>query len=95
MKIIGRAMAGTLESGDIMIVIDKGNNGVEIELSSIVEKQFGEQIRRVILETIKSVGVGNAKITANDRGALDCTIKARTMAACYRATKSTDYKWGE
>jgi citrate lyase subunit gamma (acyl carrier protein) len=95
MEIVERAMAGTLESGDIMIVIDKGNKGIDIELNSIVEKQFGEQIRGVILETLKSIGVKSARVSANDRGALDCTIKARTMAACYRAIKSTDYKWGE
>ncbi len=95
MEIVERAMAGTLESGDIMIAIEKGNAGIELDLTSTVEKQFGEQIRSVILETIKSAGVKNAKIIANDRGALDCTIKARVMTAYYRAVKSTDYKWGE
>lgn len=95
MEVIERAMAGTLESSDIMITIEKGDKGIEVELTSTVEKQFGEQIRLVILEAIKSIGVENVKVYANDRGALDCTIKARTMTACYRAAKYTDYRWGE
>lgn len=95
MEIVKRAMAGTLESGDIMITIEKGSKGIEIELTSTVEKQFGDQIRSVIKDALKSVEIENAKVIANDRGALDCTIKARTMAACYRAIKSTDYKWDE
>ena len=95
MEIVQKAMAGTLESSDIIVVIDKGEKGIEVELKSTVEKQFGSQIRKVIVETLKSIGIENAKVMANDRGALDCTIKARTLAAYYRATKSMDNKWGE
>jgi citrate lyase subunit gamma (acyl carrier protein) len=89
------ATAGTLESGDIMLSLDKGECGIEIELNSTVEKQFGDQIRAVITKTLMDLGATDVKVAANDRGALDCTIKARVMAAYYRATESKDYKWGE
>ena len=43
MKIQGTAIAGTLESNDVLITLSPAsNNKVEIDLSSIVKKQFGE-----------------------------------------------------
>ena len=48
MEIKNTAMAGTLESSDISITIEANDNGIEINLKSSVEKQFGKQIRRVI-----------------------------------------------
>ena len=95
MQIKITAAAGTLESGDIMISLEKGERSIEIDLRSAVEKQFGEQIREVITKTLTDLGATDVKVAANDRGALDCTIKARVLAAYYRATESKDYKWGE
>lgn len=95
MEIKKTASAGTLESGDILLMLEKGAGGIEIGLKSTVEKQYGEQIRRVITEALLDLGVKDAKITANDRGALDCTIRARVQAAVYRAAGSSEYKWGE
>lgn len=94
MQIKNSAFAGTLESGDIMISLEKGENGIEIDLNSTVEKQFGEQIREVIKKTLIGFNATDVKVVAKDRGALDCTIKARVMAAYYRAIGSTDYRWG-
>lgn len=95
MQIKSPASAGTLESSDIMVSLEKGEKGIEIHLKSTVDKQFGEQIREVIEKTLIELGAVDVKVVANDRGALDCTIKARVAAAYYRATGSTDYKWGE
>jgi citrate lyase subunit gamma (acyl carrier protein) len=88
-------MAGTLESSDIMVVIEpKKHTGIEIILESPVERQFGDQIRKVILDTLDELGVKSAVVRAKDRGALDCVIKARTQAAVFRAAGSKDYNWG-
>lgn len=95
MQIKTNASAGTLESGDIMISLEKGDRGIEINLKSTVLKQYGEQIKEVITKTLIDLGAENLKVVAIDRGALDCTIKARVMAAYYRAIQSADYKWGE
>lgn len=95
MVIRKQAMAGTLESSDIMIQLDRGENGIEIELKSAVMYQFGDQIRAVIRQTIADAGVTDVKVVATDRGALDCTIKARVLAAIHRAAESEDYKWGD
>ncbi|MEW9096435.1 MAG: citrate lyase acyl carrier protein [Clostridiaceae bacterium] len=87
------AKAGTLESSDIQIIIEPDNDGIDIELSSTVMAQFGEQIESVIRETLNSLGVKNAKILANDKGAIDPVIISRVHTAVYRSAQSTDFKW--
>ena len=48
-------------------------------------QQYGRQIEKVIRETLAELGVENAAVNAADRGALDCTVRARVSAAVYRA----------
>ena len=94
MEIIHSVTAGTLESSDIMITIEKRNSGgIEIDLKSSVMQQFGEQIKNVILGAVTDMGVENIYINAVDKGALDCTIKARVLTAIYRAAESKEYIW--
>lgn len=95
MQLIKTGMSGTMESSDINIVIAPSDStGIEIELQSSVEKQFGKQIKKVIEDTIKDHGVSNALVKAVDKGAIDYVIKARTETALYRAADSTDFNWG-
>ncbi len=86
--IICDAIAGTLESSDILIQIFcvEDEAGIEIHLESAVIYQFGEQIRKVILSELQAAGVKSAKVRAVDRGALDCTIIARMRTAISRAS---------
>ena len=88
---IKNAVAGTLESGDILIQIAPGD-GLQVELQSSVAAQFGRQIKAVITDTLKGLGVENASIKATDKGALDCTIRARVTAAVVRATGKDVWK---
>ena len=81
---IKNALAGTLESGDIVIQIAPGD-GLTIDLQSSVSAQFGRQIKEVITDTLKGLGIDNAYVKATDKGALDCTIRARVTAAAVRA----------
>ena len=85
------AVAGTLESGDIMIQIGPGE-GLKVELQSSVAAQFGRQIKSVITETLQGLGVTDAYVKATDKGALDCTIRARVTAAAVRATGKDVWK---
>ena len=87
-----QASAGTLESGDILIQIEPAQQGLEIELQSSVAAQFGRQIKAVITETLEGLGVNNAYVKAVDKGALDCTIRARVTAAAVRATGKDVWK---
>ena len=96
MELKKQAVAGTVESSDIMITIEPNDSqGIKIDLESSVEKQFGRQIRQVIQETADKLGLENATIIAVDQGALDCTIQARTIAAAYRAADETQFNWKE
>ena len=97
MELKKQAVAGTAESSDIMVTIDPvGGSDVAISLDSSVEKVFGDRIREVIADTLKSLGVTGVKVTAVDKGALDCTVQARTIAAAYRAAElDGQYDWKE
>lgn len=85
MKISKPAKAGTMESNDIYVMVQPNEGGIEINIESIVIKQFGKQIEKVIRETLDNLQVENALIVAKDRGALDYTISARIEAAIKRA----------
>lgn len=94
MEIITTAQAGTMESSDVIVRIEPAEKpGLEIHLTSSVMQQFGRQIEQAIRNTLEELGVENARVEAVDKGALDCTIKARTTAAAFRAAKRTDYDW--
>ena len=88
---IKNAVAGTLESGDILIQITPGV-GLQVDLQSSGAAQFGRQIKAVITETLTGLGIDNACVKATDKGALDCTIRARVTAAAVRATGKDVWK---
>ena len=88
---IKNAVAGTLESGDIMVQIAPGD-GLQVELQSSVAAQFGRQIKALITETLTGLGIDNAYVKATDKGALDCTIRTRVTAAAVRATGKDVWK---
>lgn len=95
MEIKKPAVAGTLESSDCMVTVEPGSDGIDLELQSAVIRQFGPQIRKVILETLARLDVTNGKVIVVDKGALDCTIKARVEAAVYRSREQkTGLPWG-
>ena len=94
MKLITIGNAGTMESNDLMITVEPSDaGGVQVELTSSVYQQFGKQIIAVIRETAADYGVENALITAVDKGALDCTVRARVATALTRAAEWHDYTW--
>ena len=61
-------------------------NGLFRKTDTAVAAQFGRQIRQVIEETLTEFGLEDADIKAVDKGARDCTIRARVTAAAVRAT---------
>ena len=90
---IKTAMAGTLESGDIFIQIAPNDNaGLHIDLESTVAYQFGDQIKKVITETLQGLGIDQAEVKATDKGALDCTTlkNHQKRENCYATTQKND-----
>lgn len=89
------AVAGTLESSDCMVSLEPSETGLEFALESAVAHQYGNQIKKVVLDTLESLAVDKVKISVVDKGALDCTIKARVEAAVFRSQdKLEDLPWG-
>jgi citrate lyase subunit gamma (acyl carrier protein) len=84
MKIQKAACAGTLESSDTYVELEPGE-ALEITVESVGEKQFGQRIEQAVKEVLEEYGVECAKIRIIDRGALDCTIRARVATAVLRA----------
>jgi citrate lyase subunit gamma (acyl carrier protein) len=83
MDIIKKASAGTLESSDVYVEIEPGQ-GIQLELESVVEQQFGDSIRALVQEVLAEYGVENARLRIADKGALDCVIRARVETAVAR-----------
>ena len=95
MEIKKPAVAGTLESSDCMVTVEPGQGEIVLDLDSVVIRQYGKQIRKVIYETLERLDVTNANVTVVDKGALDCTIKARVECAVYRSNDVKDnLPWG-
>lgn len=79
------AVAGTLESNDILVTISStGGSANSVSLSSIVINQFGPAIRAVIDQCLEASGLSGVEVTVQDKGALECTIKARMETAIAR-----------
>ena len=87
MKITNVGQAGSLESQDILITIEKGkkDSGIIIELTSPSAVQYGSRIKTEIESVIKEYAVNDVLVQAIDKGALGFTIKARTETALLRA----------
>ena len=82
MNLLITATAGTMESNDIMVTLEPAQSGgIQISLTSNVLQQFGRQIEAVIRDTLAHYGIENAEVTAVDKGALDCTVRARVTTA--------------
>lgn len=90
------AMAGTLESSDVQVTVEPGDNGIELTLTSSVMNQYGRQIKATILETLERLGVSSARVTVVDKGALECTLKARVECAVFRSCgqSAENIPWG-
>ena len=87
MEIKKTAMAGTLESSDIMVTVLPSADGIQINLTSSVETYYGDSIRAAMRQVLADLGVENASVEAVDHGALECTIRARLTTAVRRASR--------
>ena len=95
MEIKKAATAGTLESSDCMVTVEPGEGKIDFSLESSVINQYGNQIRHVAFETLDRLGIEDVRLTIVDKGALDCTIKARIEGAVYRAVgQFENLPWG-
>ena len=84
MEILRCSSAGTMESSDAYVEIMPDSSGLNIQVESVVEKQFGEKIRESIKDVLHEYGVEKVTVRVIDRGALECVIRARVETAIIR-----------
>jgi len=96
MNITHAAVAGTLESGDVMIrIAPLDTQEIDLQISSNVEKQFGEAIRATVLEILARHQVKGVQLILDDKGALDCILRARLETLLVRASDVCALPWEE
>ena len=94
MLIRKESVAGTVESSDVMVYVAPAASGVSLEVNSSVGKQFDAQIRATVHGGLAQLGVTAVALKLEDRGALDCVLRARLKAALLRATDEA-IDWGK
>ena len=82
-----QGQAGTLESTDAVITVAEAaaGSGSIFDLDRSVNAAYGDTIEAVIRDACREAGIADAEVDVRDKGALDCTIRARTLTAITRA----------
>ena len=89
------AIAGTVESSDVMIAIQPNpGQGIDIQIQSDVMVMFGEAIEKTVRDVLAEFDVKDAKVSVNDRGALDFAIRARMQCAITRSAELS-FDWSK
>lgn len=97
MEIMKEAVAGTLESSDAQVTVGPSRDEhLTLSIVSSVMGQYGRQIRIAVIETLENLGVSRGCVTVVDKGALECTLKARVECAVFRSNSAEkkDIPWG-
>lgn len=96
MEIKQTAIAGTLESSDAQVRVEPCKGGLSITVESSVMNQYGRQIKATVEKALEDLNVKNGKVTVIDKGALECTLKARIDCAIFRSCGASEENipWG-
>lgn len=86
MQIRRKSSAGTMQSSDVMVVVEPADT-LQIDIESTVKKQFEHLIRARITATLEQLEIRAGHIQVSDRGALDYAISARIETAIRRASE--------
>lgn len=84
MSIARKAQAGTMQSSDLMVLVEPAGE-LAIEIESTVKRQFEHLIRAKVEEVLRAQGITSGRVRVTDRGALDYAIQARLETALARA----------
>ena len=89
------AMAGTLESSDAQVTVSPADK-LEVVIESSVINQYGRQIKATVEDVLDRLDIKQGLISVVDKGALDCTLKARVECAVFRSYDASlaDIPWG-
>lgn len=89
------AVAGTLESSDAQVTVTPADS-LELHIESSVINQYGRQIKRTVEEVLDRLEVTSGFVSVVDKGALDCTLRARVECAVFRSCDASmaNVPWG-
>ena len=88
MEIKKAATAGTLESSDCMVTVEPGEGKIDFSLESSVIHQYGNQLRKVALETaISRYWLRRPEPTGSPPWVYRATIASSTR--CFRSSIGT------
>lgn len=77
------------EKDDAVITVDLSHKGgIEIVVASKMENLYGNQVRKVITDTLNDLKISSAKVTYEDFGGLDFVIRARVKSAVRKAKEA-------
>ena len=110
MEILKPAIAGTLESSDAQVTVEPGDvaekTGCQIvgHFDLITKFNEGDKLFdtshpryvNAALGALERLDVSSARVTVVDKGALDCTLKARVECAVFRScgASAANIPWG-
>ncbi|NLB83992.1 MAG: citrate lyase acyl carrier protein [Synergistaceae bacterium] len=82
-----RGQAGSLESCDALVIVELSDDekGLLLDLDSPSLLSYEEDMKNAVIDTLSSLGVADALVKVQDRGSLDCTLRARVETAVRRA----------
>jgi len=76
---------------DCFVLLEpRASGGIDLDLRSKVEPYYGESIRAQVRNTLAVLGVGHARVTVEDQGALPFVLDARLEAAARRCGAAGD-----
>ena len=84
MKTVKReASVGFDDKNDAVVTVSpcEAGQGIVVELTSPVKRQYGEHLEAVVLEVVKAAGYTDVQINVQDKGAWDYALRARIEAA--------------
>lgn len=74
-----------MESSDAQVQVFPQSGKLSIYVESSVMNQYGRQIKKTAEETLAKLKVKEGKVVIIDKGALECTLKARIECAVFRS----------
>jgi len=86
MSTVNAGRRGPDVRSDLWVELElRSSGGIELDIKSKVDFMYGEANRKLVLDTLKTLGVQHARVVIEDTGALPFVITARIEAAARRA----------
>lgn len=86
MDIKNSASAGSLESSDVLVTIERNNEEKNnIVINSPFIRQFGNQMKKIALKVLSDLKISHCTLIIQDQGAIDEVLIARIVTALQRS----------